>query len=126
MPTKPRTAAGYEPAQVTHVRATCLYVATKLGDLTDELVIVGGLVPSLIVDQTAAATRHVGTADLDIGLALAVFDAKRYQVLTDRATSAGWLRTRHQRTRQPDAPALGRRRPAESRRRLPRRADRRK
>ncbi len=32
MPPKPRTAAGYKPAQVAHVRATCLYVATKLGD----------------------------------------------------------------------------------------------
>ncbi|HEX3771567.1 MAG TPA: hypothetical protein VHV30_11905 [Polyangiaceae bacterium] len=90
MPTKPRTAAGYEPAQVVHVRATCLYVATRLGDLTDELVIVGGLVPSLIVDQTAAATRHVGTADLDVGLALAVFDAKRYQALTERLRQAGF------------------------------------
>jgi predicted nucleotidyltransferase len=90
MPTKPRTAAGYEPAQVAHVRATCLYVATKLGDLTDELVIVGGLVPSLIVDQTAAATRHVGTADLDVGLALAVFDARRYQTLTERLRQAGF------------------------------------
>ena len=51
MPPKPRTAAGYQRAQVTHVHATCLYVATKLGDLADELVIVGGLVPSLIIDQ---------------------------------------------------------------------------
>ncbi len=90
MPTKPRTAAGYEPGQVAHVRATCLYVATKLGDLVDELVIVGGLVPSLIVDQATAPMRHVGTADLDIGLALAVFDAKRYQVLTERLRQAGF------------------------------------
>jgi hypothetical protein len=30
---------------VAEVRATCLYVATKLGDLMDELVVVGGLVP---------------------------------------------------------------------------------
>ncbi len=28
------------------VKATCLYLATKLGDLTDEIVIVGGLAPS--------------------------------------------------------------------------------
>ena len=90
MPTKPRTAAGYEPAQVAHVRATCLYVATKLGDLVDELVIVGGLVPSLIVDQAVAHTKHVGTADLDVGLALAVFDSKRYQVLTERLRQAGF------------------------------------
>lgn len=48
--TKPRTAAGYHPSQARSVRATCLYVATKLGDLADDVVVVGGLVPSLIVD----------------------------------------------------------------------------
>ena len=32
MPEKPRTAAGYAPEQVQRVRATCLYLATKLGD----------------------------------------------------------------------------------------------
>ena len=31
MPDKPTTAAGYESGQVELVRATCLYVATKLG-----------------------------------------------------------------------------------------------
>jgi predicted nucleotidyltransferase len=90
MPRKPRTAAGYDPVHVAHVRATCLYVATKLGDMVDELVIVGGLVPSLIIDQAAAPLKHVGTADLDIGLALAVFDGKRYQLLTERLRQAGF------------------------------------
>jgi hypothetical protein len=122
MPTKPRTAAGYEPGQVAHVRATCLYVATKLGDLVDELVIVGGPVPSLIVDQATAPMRHVGTADLDIGLALAVFDAKRYQVLTERLRQAV-VRSRTERTRQSHAPALGRRRAPAGLRRLPCRAN---
>ena len=50
---KPRTAAGYDRAHVMKVRETCLYLATKLGDILDELVIVGGLVPSLIIDQTS-------------------------------------------------------------------------
>jgi len=31
---------------------TCLYVTTKLGDLLDDLVVVGGLVPSLIIPET--------------------------------------------------------------------------
>lgn len=34
---KPRTAAGYDQTHVAHVRATCLYVATKLGDLMDDV-----------------------------------------------------------------------------------------
>ena len=33
MPGKPTTAAGYPPGQVARVRATCLYLTTKLGDL---------------------------------------------------------------------------------------------
>jgi len=43
MPTKPKHASGYDSEQVALVKATCLYVATKLGDLMDEVVIVGGL-----------------------------------------------------------------------------------
>ena len=51
MADKPTTAAGYKSEQVELVRATCLYVATKLGDLMDELVVIGGLAPSLLIDQ---------------------------------------------------------------------------
>jgi hypothetical protein len=51
MPGKPTTAAGYPPARVARVKAACLYLATKLGDLMSELVVVGGLVPSLLIDQ---------------------------------------------------------------------------
>ncbi len=90
MAKKPRTASGYDKAHVTHVRATCLYVATKLGDLLDQVVVVGGLVPSLLIDQGLGREDHIGTADLDIGLALAVFDDRRYQVLTDRLRQAGF------------------------------------
>ena len=36
MSDKPTTAAGYRPEFLERVRATCLYVATKLGDLMDD------------------------------------------------------------------------------------------
>ncbi len=58
-----------------------------------EIVIVGGLVPSLLIDQDslpAETDRHIGTMDLDIGLALAIFDDSRYQAITDRLRSAGF------------------------------------
>ena len=74
MPKKPTTADGYAPGQLERVRATCLYIATKLGDLMDDLVVVGGLVPSLIIDQDrlpAGVNPHIGTMDLDLGLAFA-------------------------------------------------------
>lgn len=87
--TKPRTVAGYDRAYVTKVRATCLYLATKLGDILDELVIVGGLVPSLIIDQTSGnLEKHVGTLDLDVGMQVAILDNRRYEELTARLRAA--------------------------------------
>ena len=86
MADKPATASGYRSEHVALVRATCLYVATKLGDLMEELVVVGGLVPSLLIEQDKLPTGaqvHVGTMDLDIGLALALLDAGRYRTLTE-------------------------------------------
>jgi len=88
---KPSTAAGYAGGQVANVRATCLYLATKLGDLLDELVIVGGLVPTLLIDQAGAGIeKHVGTLDLDVGMQVAILDNRRYEALTQRLRAAGF------------------------------------
>jgi hypothetical protein len=60
--------------------------------MMDELVVVGGLVPSLIIDQSALSpgtAAHVGTMDLDVGLTLAIFDEKRYEALAERLRRAG-------------------------------------
>ena len=44
---KPSTARGYTPDHVARVKATCLYLAAKLGDLAADMVVVGGrLCPS--------------------------------------------------------------------------------
>jgi len=91
MPEKPSRAAEYSKEQVQLVTATCLYVATILGDYMEQAVIVGGLVPSLLIDQKNlpdGADSHAGTMDLDMGLTLAIFDNKRYQAITDRLRSA--------------------------------------
>jgi hypothetical protein len=91
MPEKPTTAAGYAPGQVARVKATCLYIATKLGDVMPELVVVGGLVPSLLIDQEHLAenvTAHVGTMDLDLGLAFALVGEQRYQEVAERLRNA--------------------------------------
>jgi len=93
MPEKPITADGYSPNQVARVKATCLYLATKLGDLMPELVVVGGLVPSLLIDQEnlpANATPHVGTLDLDLGLAFALVGEERYQAVAERLRQANF------------------------------------
>ncbi len=48
MTAKPTTRKGYSSEQLDIVTRACLYVFTKLGDLCDEVVVVGGLVPDLL------------------------------------------------------------------------------
>lgn len=88
---KPTTAAGYTPAHLQEVRATCLQLASILGDLLDELVVVGGLVPSLLIDAArSGAEPHVGTMDLDLGLELALLRSERYHALAERLRGSGF------------------------------------
>jgi hypothetical protein len=94
MSKKPKHKSGYEAGQAELVKATCLYVATKLGDLMEELVIVGGLAPSLLIDQQElpnGVDPHVGTLDLDVGLTLALLDEGRYKKLSERLRDAGFV-----------------------------------
>ena len=93
MISKPSTGDGYGPEQLGFVHSTCIYLATKLGDLLDEIVVVGGLVPYLLVDQQdlpPGLEPHAGTMDLDMGLALAILDRERYRELGARLRDAGF------------------------------------
>ena len=93
MISKPSTSDGYGIEQLDFVRRTCLYMATKLGDLRDEIVVIGGLVPYLLVDQEnlpSGLEPHAGTMDLDLGLALAILHHERYRDLGRRLRDAGF------------------------------------
>jgi hypothetical protein len=93
MTVKPKHITGYDARHTQVVRATCLDLATRLGDLMGEIVVVGGMVPGLIIPQDklpSGAEPHCGTMDIDLGLAVALFDDKRYQNLTDRLRSSGF------------------------------------
>ena len=93
MTSKPSTSDGYGIEQLGFVRRTCLYMATKLGDLLDEIVVVGGLVPYLLVDQEnlpSGLEPHAGTMDLDMGLTLAILNRERYRELGRRLRDAGF------------------------------------
>src|SRR5262245_44323228 len=82
---KPKTRDGYTPAQFERVKAAVLALATVLGDLLDEMVVVGGFVPSLlIVGEAARDDPHVGTTDLDLGLELALLGTGGYRTLPER------------------------------------------
>ena len=93
MLSKPSSGDGYGRGQLGRVHQTCLYMATKLGDLLDEIVVVGGLVPYLLVDQENLPLDlepHAGTMDLDMGLALAILNQERYRELGVRLRDAGF------------------------------------
>jgi hypothetical protein len=93
MSEKPSRAADYSKEQIQRVKGTCLYLATILEDYMEQAVIVGGLVPSILIDQENlpdGAESHVGTMDLDLGLTLAIFNEKRYQAITERLRSANF------------------------------------
>ena len=93
MISKPSTRDGYGIEQVASVHRTCLYMATKLGDLLDEIIVVGGLVPYLLIDQKnlpSGLDPHVGTMNLDMGLALAILNRERYRELGRRLRDAGF------------------------------------
>ncbi len=111
--TKPKTADGYTPAQLLQVRATLLHLASILGDLLEDLIVVGGLVPSLLVASSASGGDvHVGTGDLDLGLEIALLDSGRYHTLAERLRGSGFMadtneqgQTTRQRWRHPKTTA---------------------
>lgn len=57
------------------------------------MVIVGGVVPSLLIDQNdleLGFDAHVGTKDLDLGLALSILEEERYRELSARLRESGF------------------------------------
>lgn len=87
-PDKPRHRTGYGAEEFEQVKSACLTVAVTLGAYLDDVCIVGGLVPALLIDTKRDAEadeeRHPGTNDLDVGLALAVLDDERYAEISAR------------------------------------------
>lgn len=90
---KPHYASDYTPEQLAWSRRTLLHVACVLGDFLEDVVLVGGLVPLLLVDQTLAAERddpHVGSIDVDLALSFSVVDEERYDTLAERLEQHGF------------------------------------
>lgn len=93
---KPRHRSGYGQEEFEQVKAACLTVAVTLGAYLDDVCIVGGLVPALLIDTARDADdvdddeRHPGTNDLDVGLALALLDDERYAEISARLRAEGF------------------------------------
>ena len=113
MADEPRYYDDYAAVGYGATRSTCLHVATLLGDLMERhLTLVGGLVPSLLIDQTTlpeGAESHCGTRDVDLGLSLALLEQDRYEEIAKQLRQAGFSmdenesgRPTRQRWRTPD------------------------
>jgi hypothetical protein len=92
---KPRHRSGYRREETEQVEATCLTIALTLGSLMDQMCIVGGLVPSLIIDRglppdDESDDVHAGTNDLDVGLAVALLDDQQYSEISRRLGAEGF------------------------------------
>ncbi len=74
--------------------STCLTITVTLGAFTDDVCIVGGLVPALLIDAGRTThdddERHTGTNDLDLALALALLDDERYAEISQRLRAEGF------------------------------------
>lgn len=100
---EPRTAADYTQEDLELVKAACLTVAENLGGLMDDIVIIGGSVPPLLIDMQRDSdelmdeweaedpvSHHVGTVDLDIGFALGLLEEERYKDISEQLRHAGF------------------------------------
>jgi len=94
-PDKPRHRSGYSREETELVEAACLTVAVTLGAFMDRLCIVGGLVPSLLIDREIgldpeSGAGHPGTNDLDVGLEIALLDDEQYAEIGRRLRQEGF------------------------------------
>ena len=77
------------------VETICLTVVGTLGAYLDDLCVVGGLVPTLLIDRQlgpdgSQEDRHPGTNDFDVGLSIALLDDKRYAEVSARLRAEGF------------------------------------
>jgi hypothetical protein len=99
-PPKPRDRRGYSREETVQVESALLTVAVTLGAYLKDICIVGGLVPSLLIDLQSGGDpkgddhddedHHPGTNDLDVALAVGLLDDGGYSELASRLRQEGF------------------------------------
>lgn len=88
-----KTILDYSPETYERVRQALLHVATVLGEWMEQVTVIGGIVPSLLVPAgllPEGAEPHPGTADLDLGLQLSVLTDEGYATISELLRQAGY------------------------------------
>ena len=88
MTTKFKTRAEYDSLSMEPLKSGVIELMTRLGDIEDQIVVVGGFAPFLLF--TNAAEPPTGTLDVDLGLSLAMLNEERYEALEGRLRAAGF------------------------------------
>ena len=88
-----KTILDYTPETYERVRRALLHMATVLGDWMEQVTLIGGVVPSLLVplsELPEGADPHPGTGDLDLGLQLSVLTDEAYATISELLRQAGY------------------------------------
>lgn len=77
---KPQKYEGYGDAEAAIVEMTALTMATIIGNLSKDTVVVGGMVPRLLIDNVDGPPElpHCGSNDLDVGMSIALLEQSRW------------------------------------------------
>lgn len=90
---KPRHAQGYDSRHTELAEQVLLEAWSRLGEHRDKMVLVGGLAPRYLVDQQTMRARgasHCGTMDVDLGVSIAVSDARTYRSIRQTLVDMGF------------------------------------
>lgn len=89
---KPEFIDGYVPEDVHRVQGVGRYIAGNLGDLSEHITVMGGLVPYLLIGDTVppGVPLHIGTLDVDLGLILAHNDRQKLDATKSKLMSLGF------------------------------------
>ena len=88
-----RTVLDYAPETYERVQQALLHISTGLGDWMEQITLIGGIVPSLLVPPSqlpVGAEAHPGTSDLDLALQLKVLTAEGYASISQLLRQAGY------------------------------------
>lgn len=93
MPTDGRHHSAYDPALAGVVLGEAAHLLRNLGWAAQHAVLIGGIVPTLLVlDPGAGRPRHIGTADIDLCLSVALIEGEtgEYERIERSLRNAGY------------------------------------
>lgn len=88
-----KTKRDYSPETNDRVHKALLHIATVLGERMEQITLIGGAVPSLLIPESMLAEGvelHPGTIDLDLGLELSILSDEGYSSIAKLLRDAGY------------------------------------